>query len=159
MLLAVIVRQKLKSHAAEVDASRDPRQKHKLNSVEKTRQQEKRPYTPPGQKSYGPLPKIPKISKSGTDLKTKSPVSSTATTSTVTLTTSPSTRGSSSTGDPIVEVYGAESDDGGGFMFSVWFHKKNLKLKFNLNSYSIQILANWIALTWKLKISRNLKGF
>lgn len=113
MLLAVIVRQKVKSHASEVDVSRDPRQKNK--NVEKTKQQEKRSYTPPGQKSYGPLPKIPKISKSGTDTKTKQPVSATATSSTVSLTTSPTTRGSSSTGDPIVEVYGTETDDGGGF--------------------------------------------
>ncbi|CAC5394258.1 Death-inducer obliterator 1 [Mytilus coruscus] len=59
MLLAVIVRQKLKPHGVEPD----PKQKHRQGQVNKVRQQEKRPYTPPGQKSYGPLPKIPKISK------------------------------------------------------------------------------------------------
>ncbi|XP_052085444.1 PHD finger protein 3-like isoform X3 [Mytilus californianus] len=59
MLLAVIVRQKLKPHGVEPD----PKPKHRQGQVNKVRQQEKRPYTPPGQKSYGPLPKIPKISK------------------------------------------------------------------------------------------------
>ncbi|XP_063406849.1 PHD finger protein 3-like isoform X7 [Mytilus trossulus] len=59
MLLAVIVRQKLKPHGVEPD----PKQKHRQGQVGKVRQQEKRPYTPPGQKSYGPLPKIPKMSK------------------------------------------------------------------------------------------------
>ncbi|XP_076083410.1 uncharacterized protein LOC143054323 isoform X4 [Mytilus galloprovincialis] len=105
MLLAVIVRQKLKPHGAEPD----PKQKHRQGQVGKVRQQEKRPYTPPGQKSYGPLPKIPKISKPGIGLKYKSksstiPSSSTVT-SMVTMTTTTSSIMPSGGSDPIVEVY------------------------------------------------------
>ncbi|XP_063406848.1 uncharacterized protein LOC134690733 isoform X6 [Mytilus trossulus] len=105
MLLAVIVRQKLKPHGVEPD----PKQKHRQGQVGKVRQQEKRPYTPPGQKSYGPLPKIPKMSKPGIGLKYKSksstmPSSSTVT-SMVTMTTTTSSVTPSGGSDPIVEVY------------------------------------------------------
>jgi len=114
MLLAVIVRQKLKAHGVELDS----KQKHKHDQVQKVRFQEKRPYTPPGQKSYGPPAKVAKIEKKGIDLKKshakKSAASTTVTTdSSVTMTTSPTIRGNSSAGDPIVEVYGSDSVVGG----------------------------------------------
>ena len=115
MLLAVIVRQKLKPHGVELD----PKLKQKQDSMQKVRAQEKRPYTPPGQKSYGPLPKVPKIQSKGIDLKIKSSAKYTTTTasrdttSTVTMTTSSTTRGHSGSGDPVVAVYGSDSVVGG----------------------------------------------
>jgi hypothetical protein len=74
---------------------------HKHDQVQKVRFQEKRPYTPPGQKSYGPPAKVAKIEKKGIDLKKshakKSAASTTVTTaSSITITTSPTIRGNSS---------------------------------------------------------------